>query len=553
MANYIPTIESLLASGSSRSGFSIRNFKGGNDPVYGDVGSNTRTYPTSTSTGGYLPNDWKEIYVDKLIIGISSPNFGVVVGNVDRTLTIESTYSVDKTLNSITVPSGFEITPAPSYPITISPKSVYTYTIRATATGPATVSNETITLTFADQTLVISGISALRSVLIKHRPLNNLGEELEWKTVIHQSLSGKEQRSGVRRYPRQILIMEIETAQGSEDMVLSHLLAFWQPKSVVIPIWFEPMALTAAASIGATTISVDETRYADVRDGGLVALVQGNEAKEIIEVESHTQDSITFSTPLQNAYTTLDEAFPAHPCTMQSDIVGLRHKTAIHRDTIVFEVIDNAANIADASAFSSLNSKPFLDEPNEIEGSQQAIRHFTRMATLDSETGRKTNRSVWPYGRKGFTKTWKTLDRQGLWEKRQLLHYLEGMRASFYYPSFTKDLIPVEDIASGVATLNIQNVGFATNTGGLSPYNQIRVVKTDGTTIERAISSASEVDESTETISVDSNWGENVAQASISRIEILHLCRLDTDRVQIKHLHGNGQAVISFPIVNTKT
>ena len=87
----------------------------------------------------------------------------------------------------------------------------------------------------------------------------------------------------------------------------------------------------------------------------------------------------------------------------------------------------------------------------------------------------------------------------------------------------------------------------------VAPHDHIRITKTDGTTLDRAITNVAEIDADEERISVDGNWPSNIAVADIERIEYLELVRLDSDRIRVAHHEVAGDATIDLPVRSVLT
>ena len=145
-------------------------------------------------------------------------------------------------------------------------------------------------------------------------------------------------------------------------------------------------------------------------------------------------------------------------------------------------------------------------------------------------------------------KTFEVRTREDLWNVRQLLYALRGRQISFYIPTFTAELQVTTVLTNGSTAMTITNVGYSRYVANTSPKNIIRVVETDGTILTRTITASAEVDNTTETLTVDTPWPENILPTDIRRVEFLEKVRMNADKIPITHISGLGEATIGFPV-----
>jgi hypothetical protein len=118
-------------------------------------------------------------------------------------------------------------------------------------------------------------------------------------------------------------------------------------------------------------------------------------------------------------------------------------------------------------------------------------------------------------------------------------------------PSFWSELVPVQDLASGAFEMDVENVGFHEFVAGRPPYGHLWILKTDGTTLERAISSTAELTSTTERITVDVAWPSTITPAEIDRISFLRLSRIAGDIVNFEH-YQLGRASVRMGVVGVQ-
>lgn len=518
------------------------------DILYPSYTGNSRSGIYNTS-GAYLIEDFTLDYYNKIIISIDDPSYGTISSPVNRTVSITSTYSTGVNLDSISLPVGIQFTDMPSLPFEIAKFSENTYTLQATVSGPAKFADESVQFNFSTETLYITNLSGVRAVLLGFRPTNTVKEILEFKTDIIQKRDGTEQRICISEYPRQKFQATFRIAQRIDLARWENLLSGWQGRTVIFPVWFEPMKLTQAVSPGDTTIYVNTTSYCDLRVGGLAALADDYEAVEALGIESFDSTSITFSGEVTGSYSVGQIVFPARPCVVRN-ATGARFKVINEDKQIELISTENKADIASSSGFPTLNSKPFLDGLNFINGGTMPTSSIYDYVTIDAGYGLFRDEQVWPIGKRAKVRGFKTLNRSSLWSLRQMLYHLKGRYKSFYLPSYFSDFEPTTNLVSTNAIMTVVNVGFSKNINTVSPYNRIRVTLKTGATIDRTINSAAEIDFDYEQLTLNSNWPYNVPISDILKVELIQLHRFDTDSIEIEHINDLGRANIFIPVIN---
>jgi len=472
----------------------------------------------------------------------------IEVGNIVTTTVVEldvfNAYrDDDKDWDDLDINANGVTVNNPSLPETLQELEGIELDVTISAEGAANVDGN-LTFTFGSTTIVVPLIFQ-RLVAIAFVPETNVVEDLEWQTNVIEALSGKEKRQAVRRRPRQSFLYEIAVEDGTERQRLENLLFLHTGKLVGVPVWAEPTRLTGDVSIGATSLSVTSTNYADYRDDGTAVIWVDETDFEVVNVESFTTTTITLATSTANAFDAGAIVMPLRIAQLLSPAGSTRQHLGETRYRLQFIVTDNDTEIADDSAFSTYNSKVLLDDPNFGESVRES--YTRKVHVLDGGSGLRAPYTTSDVARRTSHKQFITDSPQTLWETRQLLHALRGRQVSFYLPTFGQEITPTQTLVSGTATMDVANVGF-TDTGMVSPRDEIRVVKTDGTTLERTVTDVSEIDADEERISVDENWPSNITVDEIDRVEILELVRLDSDKIRIQHKEVGGDATIDLPV-----
>lgn len=499
----------------------------------------------STDYDGVVESGGGTDWFEKIIILERRYDLGIVITLVQRDIEVYNSYREDaQTLQAFTNNAGEGITipDLPALPTTILPQSSITGTLTITTSGPAVIDGELVFtfLVLGDFTVPITG---QRAIIIPFVPEVPLVERMAFKTDILERLPGTEQRIALRDTPRQHFDA-IYRLDGHDRRAFLAILFDAQGRAAGFPMWQEPTRTTAPIAVSDTTISVESTSYADWRADSVGIVLTDSETYEALEVESFTETTITFSSPFQTAFATGSIVMPVRTSYFRQDITGGRAPLALQTFAVRYDVLENSADLADASAFETYRSKVLLDEPNWIDRElEDTVQR--RMTTIDNGVGTFLRLSEWGASRRIHRKTFFCRTRQRVWEVRQLLHALRGRAISFYIPTFYPDVEPLSDLVSGTSTLSIKNIGYTDLIQDRSPKGDLQVVMADGTKIRRQITGSSEVDDTEETLTVDSNWG---VDGPIERVEFLEKVRLDSDEILIEHLDSQGSARISAPV-----
>lgn len=406
--------------------------------------------------------------------------------------------------------------------------------LTVTTDGPPVVASDLVFSFDVPQTISVP-ITLTRLVLFPFQPNKPYTETLAFSTDILKFMSGKEQRVAVRAFPRSIFEWEFFFEDGVERATLHNKLFGSLVETFGIPIWHEMTQLTAEGSSGASTITVASTDYADYRAGSLVAIWTDYQTFDVHEIDSFTSTTITIDSTLSQTFPVGAKVMPVRLAVIDGVPQGRRFPTADGTVQLRFRTLDNDANIADTSAFSTFNSKVLLDGCNVVQRELQ--ESYTQdINVLDSVSGDTYQSSTEPNSRRQHGLGISCRTRQSLWEHRQLLHSLRGPQTSFYVPTYSEDLTPIANLTSGTNTLVISNVGYTDEINAVQPRDFIRVVFNDGTaSITRQILSVVEDSATQETLTLDDTWASTYTADQIDRVEHLAEVRIATDDVRIRH------------------
>lgn len=492
--------------------------------------------------------DWFE----KFHILKRSYSFGNVASTTEDTLEIYS--SARRDINNWTVlvnglGIGTTLVGEPSLPHPFQPQSMggLTLTITLQTSGIAVVDG-TLDFTFDIPETIEIPVTAKRLVLWDMPPEAPYKERLEFLTEIIVHKDGSEQRISARKNPRQIFEWEFLFTDGPERSRMENLLFDWQDSAFAIPIWHEQTKLTSGISVGTTILSVASTAYADYRTSGsnLVLIYQDQTTYDVLPLTSLSSTSLTLASGTVFAYSKGTIVCPVRLAFSVGETVsGSKFNINASKMKMKFRIDNNDITISDTSAFSTYNGKVLFDDFNAMKDSlSETFTH--QVVVIDGKTGITEQRSTWGRNKHGTRKTFFTAGSQQLWETRRVIHALRGKQLSFYLPTFSDDLEPVEDLVSGSPNLYITNVGYARFVQNRAPKNVIRVTFNNGDApLIRSILTSLKVDNTKEALVLGETWPSTYSVSEITRIEYVEKVRFDTDQIVFSYKEGGYNTTVS--------
>lgn len=428
--------------------------------------------------------------------------------------------------------------------------SISNLNLEVSTVGPPTV-DTTLDFGFAVPVTLEIPISLRRVILFGVVPPElPYTEQLEFLTDIQVSKDGTEQRMALRQDPRQIFRFRFGVEEGDERTTIENLLFARQGATFGVPVWHESAALTSDIAVGTSVIPVDSTDFADFRDTGFIVIYQDRDNFDVATTTAKTSTSITVDVPTTNAYSAGTTVFPLRLAVMSQTSATQRYPVNLSFMTMEFRVIDNfPGDIQSAAAFNTYDGKVLIDNPNFVQGTTPE-QWERRVFDFDPGNGRVFRSTFTPQARHTSQRTFWTSTRQGVWELRQLLHFLHGQQISFFAPIDSNDLTATSPLVSGVNTVEVENTSYSQTVESLSPRRDIRVSFNNGSApILRRITSAVEVSSAIERLTLDSTWPSNVPLDEIERIEFVEKQRFATDTFSIEYQLGGARAArMSAPV-----
>lgn len=279
----------------------------------------------------------------------------------------------------------------------------------------------------------------------------------EWATDILTAYTGKEQRRGLRRYPR--CSLEYEVFASKEDRAaLANTLLTGQTRTLLSAIWTEEMLLADEVLLSESISTATEAkgsvlplvnRYF-IEGGYLVCLLSPSyyEARQILKV---TASSVTLDKEV--TWVAGSPVYPALPSRMNSqqvlDQVTLSYSTAV----ITLNCFALQKDLYTYTPFKRFLAYPVVEDVLDW-GKGEKVTTDYRVQLIDNKTGFPEFDVLGSAAEVTIDTHWflssspHPLDNK-LLRFMQFIHYCKGRLNPFWFPTGTQDLIAVDISVKG--------------------------------------------------------------------------------------------------------
>lgn len=501
--------------------------------------------------GGY--SDW---FLERFWIKPVPMDYGNIVSSKTIAMTVLSTHQADRALSSIdeATLSGFSVVrdDGGAIPRRIRFLEVITLSFTADFQGPAAF-DAPIEFVFNSESFFVTFLG-VRLVLFWFPPQRDVVEQLIWRTDIIESRSRTEQRRRLSRRPRQSFQYAPLLGDTREAAELRNLLKGLQGLNFGIPQWHDQRVTTAAASIGATTISVS-TADADFAAGGTVMVFFADRTHMDLNILSVAANTLTTVDPLTKAIPAGTALMPVrfgfitkYP-SISDPLYRAQHTQIQFESNDSSDVAYSDAEVTANFTLHPIDSIPVLTDPNFVDGDRLNQSHALQIAVSDAQRGLRAQFPLEDFVRLSHEKMIHTSTAAELWKWRRFLHWLAGSWKPFYMPTFRDDL-PIN------TTYNLNSVTIVTKSVGNSyvnapaqPHRDILIRVDDGRSFVRRVTTLVDNGNGTDTVTINSapQGGSEILAASRVTVSWAILSRIEGDVATIRHRYP-GNATITFLI-----
>jgi hypothetical protein len=476
-------------------------------------------------------------YYNRIHITPSILELGNVASEQVSRVDIWNAYLVPKVLQSIDgLQEGISVSGQDHPPVGFTALQERSWNVSILPDGPSTIDANVIWQFGTDQAqLHITGtrIVAFGWLVDWSKPIS---ESLQWLTDILQSQTGYEQRRSLRLTPRisyeaDLLIYDTERQYFELAMI------GWGAKTFALPIWNQQQWLKTAHSIGGLIVYCDTT-HRNFRANRL-AILRGQNAfdNETIEIESVLADRLILKRPLQKNWSKGTCLSPAVTAQMTSQPNLIKRTDRMMRTSVAFTVTEAVDHPKSLPTTIYRNSPVLEEKPNEQNDFTHSYERL--LAQLDNKTGFSLQKDLAQAAFSLYQYDWMTYGRVQQANLRALFYALRGSQKSIWLPTFSNDLTVKAVITANSQMIDIQWCGYTRFAQKQLGRQDIQIILRNKTVLYRRITSATEINNTTERLGVDQAFSNQINVKDILNISFISLCRLSNDTLTFEHINDS--------------
>lgn len=364
-------------------------------------------------------------------------------------------------------------------------------------------------------------------------------EVLEWRTDVLQSQAG-EQRIALRSTPREIVTFQhrcgaLGMARAAE-LARAGFAGEWR-----VPLWHLAVQPTADVAQGTAEIPVDTT-VADFRVGDAVAIAVDGAEASLAEITSIEADRLILVEPLATQLPVANVA--AARITVAPVRAGcLSAPVEIARRRQNDGMVTATFLLRDASDLTSPVLPSYLGRPVQTDPSltRSPITASLRRAVeyVDNGFGPVVVEPLRDLLERGEAITMKAQGASERWALRRWLWSLRGRQASFWLPTWGRELQLRAAMTSGSTLMRVAPIAE------LAGYVGRAILLEMPSGLRFRTINAAVADGADHRLTLSSSLGEPVAIGT--KVHFLTLVRSDADRIEIRH--GEVASEVTLPVV----
>lgn len=444
---------------------------------------------------------------------------------------------------------GIQLSNSVELPIDFLPLKERSWLVEVTPDGPPVI-DASFMWVFEDDdgspVLHITG-NRLTAWMVPPDWANNVTETLSWLTDVQQAYDGNQTRLVCREAPRRQWEFTA-IAYERERQILEAALYDWTARRWALPVWTDVTWLTSALQAGLDIVPIDTVNL-DFRVGGIAVLWSSAWRYELVEISDVATGALVLKNPTTKAWAKGDRIYPCRTAMLTEAPSLPRLSDRLIKAQVRFL----AAEPCDWPAVAPMTSYlgyPVLetrtDEPEDM-----AATHGRQMTLIDNDIGIPliNDPTGLPWPTQAFY--WLLSGRQTRAKHRSLLYWLQGRANALWLPTWMDDIELTIEVTSISTTLSIVWIGYARFLHQRPGRRHLRIELKDGTVWYRRVTGSVEVDDENETLSIDTALGRSIKPSQVRQISWMMLATLNTDNVDIGHVHDSmGTATSSATFVH---
>lgn len=460
-----------------------------------------------------------------------------VITDQTRQIELWNAYLDEKLLSNTVFPptQGLTVTSPVSTPYSIRPLETLMYTVSVSSDGPPVI-NVILEWVIEGEVDIQVPVTGRRIIVWPFAPNWSVDyvESLDWLTDVMTSYYGYEQRVEIRAKPRR-MFEYTSLLEKIDSNVAANLLWGWQNRNFALPVWIDLTTLNTSVFIGDITLSLDTTSRGFF-SGGLLILINGSMDYEVVEIESFSASSVTLAKPLERDWSAGSKVYPVNISSMPQSVQSRKLTDSVTEISTTFsaEPVQTDPYIPVISAPITYNGyEVVLRKPNWAVPIQFDNQYDYEM--IDFQTGgfRTNPTTVFPRINRRFQ--WILKNRSEIVDFRGLLGRLKGRLKPVYLPTWIDDFtLYLSETASSVS-IRVNSNEFHKMVGSDPALKTLMILPKSGAPIIRLIESVGLDPLGFTTLGLNAAIGIDLNSSTLSRLSLVHLCRLTTDRVTINY------------------
>ncbi|WP_233115154.1 phage tail protein [Aggregatibacter actinomycetemcomitans] len=492
-------------------------------------------------SGGYItPNFYLDLYRRILVIP-HTVNLGAI--STDQTFNVQvwnANRSAVKLL-SVSVVGGEGIKLEGPTSGIFNPLALKKWTVKVGMQGPPTI-DCVVTFNFLGKSAVTLRIIGSRSTDWSFMPdwSQEVTENLEWLTSVHQSVTAAEQRIARRLSPRRTFEFKVSFGDVERQCFEAALYGYGS-RVWSVPIFTDSAQLLQNVQQGATELAINATGY-DFAIGGRAILMTAS-SREMVEIGAVEPSKIKLKRAVVGNYErTLTKVYPLRSAVLTDMPQVRRISDGVSTAQIRLQLHEHNGWSDDVSYLPTYRNHRVLEPTSDW--SEDITAQYARLIkTLDNKTGLPHYLDTAKRAMQITAHRFITTGREEQRKLRNLFYYLRGRQRAIWVATSSTDVTPVGDILG--KALDIAYINY---TGALQKQTgrqDVRIECTDNRIFYRRIVSSGVVDSSTERLAFDGDT-INIKQHEILKISFLALSRLESDTVSwVHHTDADGTATVN--------
>jgi len=465
-------------------------------------------------------------------------DFGNLMTPIVREAEVWNAYLVSQTVESMTEvgTTGLIMESAFDIPGQLLPLQHASFFITATLNGPNEIdASYTWTISGEDYSVYVYGN---RVVVFPFLPdwYESVIDELSWLTTVERSYGGDEQRRSLRDIPRRKTEYTVTVNSPGDSQYLENAIFGWQSRQFAVPLPTEGSRLTAPASIGSITASLD-TIGKGIYPGQVLLFLAGVQQFESVEIESVSAGSVTLVRPIANAWPQGTRVFPTELAHLanQQDLTRLSDYYISARMSWQFSVSDSAANIPVVAATQFYRSQEVWLLRPDWSSAPSFTYDNPFISHGDGDMGIINWEETTLFTGIVRQHRWTLKGRSEAEAFRAFLGRRNGRRVPCWVPSWNTDFFMVESAAATSSSITVRDNGYRSFSAGSEVRQDIAIfLKGNPVPIMRRVLLVADNFNGTVALNLDSAVGQSFEVADVSRICLLGLYRLGSDSVSIQ-------------------